>query len=128
MSNVATQSISSSPQGMTFHCQSDQERIEAIDQAFDYRGDITLTLFNGTILEGYIFNRTARPPHPHIQMFLKGDEKQTIVPYSDIQSIAFSGKDTADGKSWQSWMDKKDAERQAEAERIKAENEKLGIL
>lgn len=128
MSNVSTNTISSSPQGMTFHCQSDQERIEAIDQAFDYRGDVTLTLFNGNALEGYMFNRIAQPPHPHVQIFLKGEEKQTIVPYSDIQSIAFSGKDTADGKSWQSWMDKKDAERQAEADRIKEEGEKLGIL
>lgn len=128
MSNVATNTISSSPQGMTFHCQSDQERIEAIDQAFDYRGDVTLTLVNGNALEGYMFNRISLPPHPHVQMFVKGEEKQTIVPYSDIQSIAFSGKDTADGKSWQSWMEKKDAERQAEAARIKEEGEKLGIL
>ncbi len=128
MSNVATKSISSSPQGMTFHCQTDQERIEAIDQAFDYRGDVTLSLVNGTTMEGYMFNRISQPPHPHIQMFLKGEEKQTIVPYSDIQSIAFSGKDTADGQSWQNRMDKKEAERQAEADRIKVENEKLGIL
>ena len=63
-----------------------------------------------------------------MQIFLKGEEKQTIVPYSDIQSVAFSGKDTADGKSWQSWMEKKDAERVLEIERIKAEGEKLGIL
>lgn len=128
MSNVATDMVSGSPQGMTFHCQNDQERVEAIDKAFDYRGDVSLTLSNGNSVEGYMFNRISKLPHPHVQMFLKGEEKETKIPYTEIQSIAFTGKDPADGKSWQNWMEKKEAERKAEAEKIKAEVEKLGHL
>lgn len=128
MSNVATAPGPESLQGMNFQCQNDRDRIEAIDKAFDYRGDVTLTLSNGTVVEGYMFNRISRPPHPHVQMFLKGEEKETKIPYADVQSIAFTGKDPADGKSWQAWMAKKDAERKAEQDQVKAEIEKLGHL
>ena len=33
---------------------------EAVEQAFDYRGDVTVTLKNGERVEGYIFDRETR--------------------------------------------------------------------
>ena len=36
----------------------------AIEQAFDYRGDVTMTLKNGERLEGYIFDRVPSAPLP----------------------------------------------------------------
>ena len=36
---------------------SDAEVHEALEKAFDYRGDITLTFKSGERVEGYIFNR-----------------------------------------------------------------------
>lgn len=114
-------------QGSVFTFQSDADRREAIDKAFDYRGDVTLTLINGPI-EGYIFNRDAKAVPPRIEVFVKGSDEPRVIPYSDITAIAFTGKDTADGKSWDAWVSKKESERKAEAERIKAESEAQGHL
>ena len=61
-------------------------------------------------------------------MFIKGSDEPRIIPYADVESIAFTGKDTANGKSWDAWVSKKEHERQAEADRIKAEAEAQGHL
>ena len=114
-------------EGAVFTFQSEADRIEAIDKAFDYRGDVTLTLHNETV-EGYMFNRDASARPPRVEVFIKGSEEPRIIPYADVTAIAFSGKDTADGKSWDAWVSKKEHERQAEADRIKAEAEAQGHL
>jgi hypothetical protein len=114
-------------QGAVFTFQSDQDRVEAIDKAFDYRGDVTLTV-RGEPVEGYIFNRDASAIPPRVEVFVKGSDEPRIVPYADIAAIAFTGKDTADGKSWAAWVSKKASEREAEAARIKAELEAQGHL
>jgi hypothetical protein len=114
-------------QGAVLTFQSEAERIEAIDKAFDYRGDVTLTLLNETV-EGYMFNRDAKASPPRVEVFIKGSDEPRIIPYADIAAIAFTGKDTADGKSWDAWVSKKESERQAEADRVKAEAEAQGHL
>ena len=114
-------------EGAVFTFQSEAERIEAIDKAFDYRGDVSITLRNEQV-EGYIFNREPKGTPPHIEVFIKGSDEPRIIPYADITAIAFTGKDTADGKSWDAWVNKKSDERQAEADRIKAEAEAQGHL
>jgi hypothetical protein len=114
-------------EGSVFIFQNDQERIEAIDKAFDYRGDVTLSV-RGETVEGYIFNRDSHASPPRIQMFLKGSEEPQVIPYADINSIEFTGKDTANGKSWEAWVSKKASERKAEADRIAAEAAAQGHL
>jgi len=115
-------------EGAVFTFQSEADRIEAIDKAFDYRGDVTLTLSNGQLLEGYMFNRNASAVPPRVEVFVKGSDEPRVIPYSDINAIAFTGKDTADGKSWDAWVSKKESERKAEADRIRAEAEAQGHL
>jgi hypothetical protein len=114
-------------EGSVFEIHTDADRIEAIDKAFDYRGDVTLTLTSEQ-LECYIFNRDAATTPPRIEVFVKGQDAPRIIPYADITAIAFTGRDTADGKSWAAWVSKKEGERKAEAERIKAELEAQGHL
>jgi hypothetical protein len=114
-------------EGAVFTFQSETDRIEAIDKAFDYRGDVTITLRNEQI-EGYIFNREPKATPPRIEVFVKGSDEPRIIPYADVTALAFTGKDTADGKSWDAWVNKKESERQAEADRIKAEAEAQGHL
>jgi hypothetical protein len=116
-----------SREGAVFTFQSENDRIEAIDKAFDYRGDVTLTLHNEQV-EGYMFNRDAAARPPRVEVFIKGSDQPRIIPYADITAISFTGKDTADGKSWDAWVNKKEHERQAEADRIKAESEAQGHL
>ncbi len=114
-------------QGSVFVFQSEQDRIEAIDKAFDYRGDVTLQVA-GQPVEGYIFNRDAAARPPRIELFVKDSDEPRIIPYADIESIAFTGRDTADGKSWDAWVNKKAEQRQAEAERLAAEAAARGHL
>jgi hypothetical protein len=123
----APQNRPASLEGSVFVCQTDQDRIEAIDQAFDYRGDVTLDV-RGEKIEGYIFNRDSHASPPRVQMFIKGSEEAQVIPYADIHSIAFTGKDTANGKSWEAWVSKKASERKAEADRIAAEAAAQGHL
>ena len=114
-------------EGAVFTFQSEADRIEGIDKAFDYRGDVSITLRN-EVVEGYIFNREPKATPPRIEVFIKGSDQPRVIPYADVMAIAFTGKDTADGKSWDAWVNKKEHERQAEADRIKAEAEAQGHL
>ncbi len=114
-------------QGAVFTFQSEQDRRDGIDKAFDYRGDVTLTI-RGQPLEGYLFNRDAAVVPPRVEIFVKGDETPQVIPYADIEAIAFTGKDPADGKSWAAWVTKKESERKAEAERIRLEALQQGHL
>lgn len=81
---------------------------QALEKAFDYRGDVTLTLKNGTQVEGYIFDRQsgATLADSRVRLFPKNFDSKITIPYSDIQALAFSGRDTAAGKSWEAWLRK----------------------
>ncbi len=35
----------------------DAEVLDALEKAFDYRGDVTITCKDGSVIEGYIFDR-----------------------------------------------------------------------
>ena len=124
----APQIRATSLMGSVFTFQSEAERVDGINQAFDYRGDVTLTLANGQLIEGFMSNREPKANPPRVQFFVKGEDKPQIIPYADITAIAFTGKDPADGKSWEAWVSKKEHERKAEADRIKAEAEAQGHL
>jgi hypothetical protein len=99
----------------------------ALEKAFDYRGDIQLTLKDGRVIEGYIFDRrTADTLAASTVRIIPAKERTKIViPYSEIAGIAFTGRDTAAGKSFEAWM-KKYSEKKAAGEKgIGIEAEKL---
>ena len=82
-----------------------------IDLAFDYRGNTTVVMVDGTEVEGYIFNRNAEAPEPFIQMFDLAGNGPVTIRYAEIRNIKFTGKDTAAGTSWQAWRERKARER-----------------
>ena len=104
------------------------ETAEAVELAFDYRGDITLELKSGDSLVGYIYNRTATGPDPAVDVFPADNPVPRKIPYASIVSVAFTGEDTANGKSWEAWSNKKESERRAEAERVEADARARGLL
>ena len=87
---------------------SENELREGIEKAFDYRGDVSITRKDGTTVEGYIFDRRAGTTLAEsvIRLFPKGEGVKISIPYSDIASLAFTGRDTAAGKSWEAWLRK----------------------
>ncbi len=106
----------------------DDEARAALEQAFDYRGDVTLTLRDGSIVEGYLFDRRsdgATLDQCTASLFPKDRDDKVTVCYSEIARVEFTGKDTAHGKSFETWM-KKYFERKAAGEtNIRLEPEKL---
>ena len=76
---------------------------EALEKAFDYRGDVTLTLRDGERVEGYIFDRR---PDSAIRLIPKGDPTRRTIAWDEISAVAFTGRDTAAGKSWEAWVSK----------------------
>jgi hypothetical protein len=115
-------------EGRLFRPASLAEAAEAIELAFDYRGDVTILLKTGARIEGYVFNRNAKGASPSLDLFPKDDPGTRHVLYSEIESIAFTGEDTASGKSWEAWMTKKESERRAEGERVAADARARGHL
>ena len=85
---------------------SDEEVRLALEKAFDYRGDITITLKNGEKVEGYIFDRRTGKTlaDSAVRLYPKSGNEKISIPYADIAALAFTGKDTAAGKSWEAWM------------------------
>lgn len=106
----------------------EQERAEAIEFAFDYRGDVTLGLTSGESIVGFLFNRNASGEPPSIEFFPQDDPSPRTIAYASIASIAFTGEDTANGKSYEAWASKKDSERRVEAARVEEDARMRGLL
>ena len=87
---------------------SESDLREALEKAFDYRGDVTLTTKDGKKLEGYIFDRISGPSlaQSFVRMLPKDSTSRLKISYADIAALAFSGRDTAAGKSWEAWVRK----------------------
>jgi len=96
----------------------EQEIHAALEKAFDYRGDITITLKSGQKVEGYIFDRRRGDSLQDslVRVYPKNTAEKVLIRYSDITALAFSGRDTAAGKSWEAWM-KKYREKKAAGEK-----------
>src|SRR2546425_4739665 len=97
---------------------SDEETRIALEKAFDYRGDITITLKSGEKIEGYIFDRRTGQSLSDsvVRVYPRSSNQKTSISYADIAALAFTGRDTAAGKSWEAWM-KKYQERKAAGEK-----------
>jgi hypothetical protein len=97
---------------------SDEDVRQALEKAFDYRGDITVTRKDGSKIEGYLFDRrsAATLKDSVVRLYPKNSNEKLAVPYADIAALAFTGRDTAAGKSWEAWM-KRYAEKKASGEK-----------
>ena len=114
--------------GRVFRPATPAELAHAVELAFDYRGDVTLELSSGEQFTGYLFNRSAAGDGAAVELLLAGGGAPRVVSYEQIRSIIFSGKDTADGKSWETWVAKKESERRAESDRVEADAKARGHL
>ena len=106
----------------------DDEIRQALEKAFDYRGDITITRKDGSILEGYVFDRRstgATLDNCYVRLFPKNSDEKVKVSYSDIARLEFTGKDTAAGKSFETWVKKYQEKKRAGEQNIAIEPEKL---
>ena len=86
----------------------EEEVRQALEKAFDYRGDVTITRKDGSKVEGYIFDRCGGKTLADsvVRLFPKDADQKISIAYSDIAALAFSGRDTAAGKSFEAWVRK----------------------
>ena len=100
----------------------------ALEKAFDYRGDVAITMKDGSRVEGYIFDRRSEGETLAdcvVRLFPKDRDEKVAVSYSSIARLEFTGRDTAAGKSFETWV-KKYRERKAAGEKnIQIEPEAL---
>lgn len=84
----------------------DDEVRAALEKAFDYRGDVSITLKSGEKIEAFIFNRTtgATLAESWVQYFTPKSNDKLKLSYADIARLEFSGKDRAAGKHWEDWV------------------------
>ncbi len=84
----------------------DEDLRQALEKAFDYRGDVTITLKSGERIEAYIFNRQtgATLADSYVQYFTPSAPEKRKLGYADIARLEFSGKDRAAGKHWEDWV------------------------
>jgi hypothetical protein len=97
---------------------SDEEIRSALEKAFDYRGDVTITHKDGSKIEGYLFDRRsgASLADSRVRVIPKDSNEKIAISYSEIAALAFSGRDTAAGKSFDAWV-KKYQEKKAAGEK-----------
>lgn len=106
---------------------SDEDVRLALDRAFDYRGDVTLTLRDGRKISGYIFDRREGKSLTDslVRLFPASSDERLSITYAEIAAVTFSGRDTAAGRSWEAWVRKYWEKRQAGEKNIGIEAEKL---
>jgi hypothetical protein len=87
---------------------SEEEVRQALEKAFDYRGDVTITRKDGSKVEGYIFDRRTGKTlsDSAVRLFPKDSDQKISVPYGEIAALSFTGRDTAAGKSFDAWVKK----------------------
>jgi hypothetical protein len=95
-------------QGWVPELASEKDLRRELERAFDYRGDIFITRKDGTTVEGYIYDRQAGTTlaDSYIRMIQIAGNEKLQVSYADVARLAFTGKDSAAGKSWEAWVRK----------------------
>ena len=106
---------------------SDDEIREALEKAFDYRGNITITMRDGEKVEGYLFDRRSGRTlaESFIRIIPVANATKRNIAYSDVAALAFTGRDTAAGKTFEAWVKKYWEKKAAGEQNIQIEPEKL---
>jgi hypothetical protein len=105
----------------------DAEVREALEKAFDYRGDITVTCKDGSQVVGYLFDRRSGTSlaDSFVRIIPANAQAKVNIAYSDIAALAFTGRDTAAGKTFEAWVKKYWEKKAAGEKNIQIEPEKL---
>lgn len=113
-------------QGLIPTLASEEELRTALEKAFEYRGDITITCKDGSLIEGYVYDRRAAATLDEslVRVLPANGSGRVSIRYADIAALHFSGRDTAAGKSWEAWV-RKYWEKKAAGESPAIEPERL---
>jgi hypothetical protein len=124
---IAPGTVHETVQGWVPQLATEEELRIALEKAFDYRGDVMLTLKDNSKIEGYIFDRVAGKTltSSFVRLMPKDANQKLKVSYANIAALSFTGKDTAAGKSWEAWVRKYWEKKAAGEETLNLEPESL---
>lgn len=83
-----------------------------VESAFNFRGNVTITLCAGEVLEGFVTNREFVNPKLAQDQFVDvclTDGTMRRLMIAEMASVVLSGEDLAAGKSYTEWMAKRQA-------------------
>ncbi len=105
---VAPGTVHESVEGWVPQLATESELREALEKAFDYRGDVAITKRDGSKVDGYIFDRVtgATLESSFVRVLPRDSNQRVKIPYAEIAALVFSGRDPAAGKSWEAWVRK----------------------
>ena len=106
---------------------SDAEIREALEKAFDYRGDVTVTRKDGSQVTGYLFDRRSGSSlaDSFVRVIPSTERSKVSIAYAEIAALAFTGRDSAAGKSFEAWVKKYWEKKAAGEKNIRIDPEKL---
>ncbi|MBV8894934.1 MAG: hypothetical protein JO051_00360 [Acidobacteriaceae bacterium] len=95
-------------QGWIPQLASEDEIRDALEKAFDYRGDVKITRKDGSAVEGYVYDRKAGATLANslVRVLPADGSPRVSIPYAEIAALSFSDRDPAAGKSWEAWVRK----------------------
>ena len=95
-------------QGLVATQEDEQALIAALEEAFDYRGDVSLTLTDGEQVTGYIFDRRKNTTLADsvVRLLTPDSDEYVIISYDRVEKIEFTGKDMAHGKTFERWVER----------------------
>lgn len=113
-------------QGTTISGDDPEQLRIALDEAFDYRGDITVIQRDGREVTGFLFDRRSERTidASFIRILPPGDDDRLEIAYSAIGEVRFSGRDAAAGRSWENWV-RRYAEKKLAGEEASIDSESL---
>jgi hypothetical protein len=105
---VAPGTVHESVEGWVPEVATESELRDALEKAFDFRGDVAITKKDGSKIDGYIFDRVtgATLDNSFVRVMPRDSNQRVKIPYTEIAALAFSGRDPAAGKSWEAWVRK----------------------
>ena len=107
---------------------SEEEVRMALVKAFDYRGDVTITCKDGSRIEGYVFDRRDEGgslSQCDVRVLPNDSAACVCITYDQIARLEFTGRDTAAGRSFQTWVKNYQQKKAAGEKNIALEPEKL---
>ncbi|HBS28548.1 MAG TPA: hypothetical protein DEB06_03635 [Phycisphaerales bacterium] len=113
-------------QGLVATREDELALLGAFEKAFDYRGDVTLTLTDGAGVFGYIFDRRigAGLADSSVRLLTPDSDAKVTITLDRVARLEFTGRDAAAGKSFETWV-KKYIEKKRAGEQASIESERL---
>jgi hypothetical protein len=98
--------------------------IDAIAALAGYRGDLALTMRDGSTIEGFVFDLRGDADGAMVHLLPSDGGARRAIAGREVISVAPSGRDPASGRSWEAWI-RRYAERKLAGEAASIESEPL---